>query len=49
MMINWTRNILVALVKLANKGCRKLRLVLDRSPDLVLPTTVKRSSWASTR
>ncbi len=33
------RNIMVALVKLANKGCRKLGLSLDRSPELVLPTT----------
>ncbi len=33
------RNIMVALVKLANKGCRKLGIGLDRSPDLVLPTT----------
>jgi len=31
--------IVVALVKLANKGCHKLGLGLDRSPDLVLPTT----------
>jgi len=34
-----TQNILVALVKLANKGCRKAGLGLDRHPDLVLPTT----------
>lgn len=34
-----TRNIVVALVKLANKGCRKVGLGLDRSPDIVLPTT----------
>lgn len=34
-----TLNILVALVKLANKGCRKAGLGLERQPDLVLPTT----------
>ncbi len=34
-----TQNILVALVKLANKGCRKAGLGMDRHPELVLPTT----------
>jgi len=34
-----TQNILVVLVKLANKGCRKAGLGLERHPDLVLPTT----------
>lgn len=34
-----TRNTLVALVQLANKGCRKLGLGLDVSPGLVLPTS----------
>lgn len=34
-----THNIIVALVKLANKGCRKVGLGLDKSPDIVLPTT----------
>lgn len=33
------QNILVALVKLANKGCRKLGLGLTMSPEIVLPTT----------
>ena len=36
-----SQNIMVALVKLANKGCRKLGLGLDRSPELVLPTTAE--------
>jgi putative nucleotidyltransferase with HDIG domain len=35
------RNIMVALVRLANKGCRKLGLGLDRSPGLVLPATAE--------
>ena len=34
-----TQNIMVALVKLANKGCRKVGLGLEKTPDLVLPTT----------
>jgi HD-like signal output (HDOD) protein len=34
-----TQNIIVALVKLANKGCRKIGLGLEKSPDIVLPTT----------
>lgn len=34
-----TLNILVALVKLANKGCRKVGLGMDWSSDIVLPTT----------
>jgi len=33
------RHIAIALVKLANKGCRKLGLGLQWSPELVLPTT----------
>jgi HD-like signal output (HDOD) protein len=33
------QNIVVALVKLANKGCRKVGLGLQRQPDIVLPTT----------
>jgi HD-like signal output (HDOD) protein len=33
------RNTMVALVKLANKGCRKLGVGLARSPELVLPTS----------
>jgi putative nucleotidyltransferase with HDIG domain len=37
---DWDRkNIVVALVKLANKGCRKVGLGLEHNPDLVLPTT----------
>ena len=34
-----TQNIVTALVKLANKGCRKAGLGLVQNPDLVLPTT----------
>ena len=34
-----TRNIIVALVKLANKGCHKIGLGLEKNPDIVLPTT----------
>jgi HD-like signal output (HDOD) protein len=34
-----TQNIVVALVKLANKGCRKIGLGLEHHPDIVLPTT----------
>ncbi len=34
-----TQNTMVALVKLANKGCRKLGLGLTKQPDIVLPTT----------
>lgn len=34
-----TQNIVVALVKLANKGCRKAGLGLVRNPEIVLPTT----------
>jgi putative nucleotidyltransferase with HDIG domain len=33
------QNTIVALVKLANKGCRKIGLGLEKNPDLVLPTT----------
>jgi putative nucleotidyltransferase with HDIG domain len=33
------QNTMVALVKLANKGCRKLGLGLTKQPDIVLPTT----------
>jgi len=36
-----TQNIVVALVKLANKGCRKVGLGLEQVPDLVLPTTAE--------
>jgi len=36
-----TQNIVVALVKLANKGCRKVGLGLECVPDLVLPTTAE--------
>ena len=36
-----THNIVVALVKLANKGCRKAGLGLARSPDIVLPTSAE--------
>lgn len=34
-----TQNTTVALVKLANKGCRKIGLGLEKTPDLVLPAT----------
>ena len=34
-----TQNTLVALVKLAHKGCRKIGLGLEKTPDIVLPTT----------
>jgi HD-like signal output (HDOD) protein len=34
-----SHNIVVALVKLANKGCCKIGLGLTARPDLVLPTT----------
>lgn len=34
-----TQNTMVALVKLANKGCRKLGLGLTKQSDIVLPTT----------
>lgn len=33
------RDMIVALVKLANKGCRKIGLGLQEAPDLVLPAT----------
>jgi len=33
------QDLVVALVKLANKGCRKVGLGLQTDPDLVLPTT----------
>ncbi len=36
-----TQNIAVALVRLANLGCRKLGLGLEKSPELVLPTTAE--------
>lgn len=36
-----TQNILVALVKLADKGCRKAGLGLTIHPDIVLPTTAE--------
>jgi len=35
------QNIIVALVKLANKGCRKVGLDLESHPDIVLPTTAE--------
>ncbi len=34
-----TQNTIVALVKLANKGCRKIGLGLEKTPDIVLPTS----------
>ena len=34
-----TQNTIVALVKLANKGCRKIGLGLKQAPDIVLPTS----------
>ena len=34
-----TRDTMVTLVKLANKGCRKIGLGLDKNSDMVLPTT----------
>lgn len=34
-----TKNIIVALVKLANKGCSKVGLGLSKRPDIVLPTS----------
>ena len=34
-----TQDTIVALVCLANKGCRKLGLGLEKTPDLVLPTS----------
>lgn len=34
-----TQDIMVAMVKLANRGCRKIGLGLDRNSDIVLPTT----------
>ena len=36
-----TQNIVVALVRLANKGCRKTGLGLEKQPDLILPTTAE--------
>jgi len=36
-----TQNIIVALVRLANLGCRKLGLGLEKAPELVLPTTAE--------
>ncbi len=36
-----SQSIVVALVKLANKGCRKAGLGLERQPDLTLPTTAE--------
>lgn len=36
-----TLNIVVALVKLANKGCRKVGLGLEQDPEIVLPTTAE--------
>lgn len=36
-----TQNIVVALVRLANKGCRKAGLGLEKQPDLILPTTAE--------
>jgi len=34
-----TQNMIVALVNLANKGCHKIGLGLQKTPDLVLPTS----------
>jgi len=34
-----TKNSMIALVNLANKGCRKLGLGLTKQPDIILPTT----------
>lgn len=36
-----TQNIVVALVRLANLGCRKLGLGLEKYPEIVLPTTAE--------
>ena len=36
-----TQNIVVALVRLANLGCRKLGLGLGKYPEIVLPTTAE--------
>jgi len=36
-----TQNIVVALVRLANKGCRKAGLGLEKQPELILPTTAE--------
>lgn len=36
-----TQNIMIALVRLANLGCRKLGLGLEKQPELVLPTTAE--------
>lgn len=36
-----TQNIVVALVRLANLGCRKLGLGLGKCPEIVLPTTAE--------
>ena len=36
-----TQNIVVALVRLANLGCRKLGLDLGKYPKVVLPTTAE--------
>jgi HD-like signal output (HDOD) protein len=35
------QNVVVVLVRLANKGCRKLGLGLEKNPDIVLPTTAE--------
>ncbi len=36
-----TQNIIVALVRLSNLGCRKLGLGLEKNPEIVLPTTAE--------
>lgn len=36
-----SRDIITALVRMANQGCRKIGLGLERSPDTVLPTTAE--------
>ena len=36
-----TQNVVVTLVRLANLGCRKLGLGLEKHPELVLPTTAE--------
>ena len=35
------QNTMVALVRLANSGCRKIGLGLDKNPDMALPTTAE--------
>mgnify|MGYP000544289526 CR=1 FL=1 len=36
-----TQNTMTALVRLANNGCRKIGLGLDKNPDMALPTTAE--------